>query len=130
MKMTIGDRIKQRRILCGISASELAALLGKNRSTIYRYENSDIENLPTDILEPLARVLCTSPAYLMGWTDDPTDNYHLGGNLSEDIHEQDNSEEDSEDLIILNRNAKKLTPENRKILLDMARAMLKEDFDE
>lgn len=72
--MKIGDRIKKRRIECGMSANDLASLLGKNRSTIYRYENNEIENLPTDILEPLAQALHTSPAYLMGWTNDPNAN--------------------------------------------------------
>ena len=41
--------------------------LGKDRSTIYRYEKGDIENLPLDILEPIADALQTTPQYLMGW---------------------------------------------------------------
>ena len=44
-------------------------MLNKNRATIYRYENGDIENMPIDVLEPLAKALNTTPAYLMGWTD-------------------------------------------------------------
>lgn len=35
-----------------------------------------------------------------------------------------------ENLAILNRGAKKMNPENRKKLLDIARVMFKEDFDE
>ena len=65
--MTIGERIKQRRLELKLSADEVAIRLGKNRATIYRYENSDIENLPTTVLEPLAKILETTPAYLMGW---------------------------------------------------------------
>ena len=77
--MNIGNRIKQRRIDLDISAEELAAMIGKSRATIYRYENGDIENLPTTILEPLAEALETTPAYLMGWDDAPFDydNYDL-----------------------------------------------------
>lgn len=77
--MDIGNRIKQRRIDLDISADELAEMVGKSRATIYRYENGDIENLPTTILEPLAVALSTTPAYLMGWNDDPYDydNYDL-----------------------------------------------------
>lgn len=67
--MTIGDRIKKRRKELGLSAEHVADLLGKDRSTIYRYENDDIENLPTTILEPLAKVLNTTPAHLMGWDE-------------------------------------------------------------
>lgn len=69
--MTIGKRIRERRVACGLSVSDLAKQLGKNRSTVYRYESDEIENLPTDILEPIAAALHTSPAYLMGWTEDP-----------------------------------------------------------
>ena len=65
--MTVGDRIKQCRESLGLSVEELAKLLGKHRATIYRYESNDIEKFPTDVLEPLATVLQTTPAYLMGW---------------------------------------------------------------
>ena len=65
--MTIGKRIKDRRKQLGMSADELAKRLGKDRSTIYRYEKGDIENLPLDILEPIAAALGTTPQYLMGW---------------------------------------------------------------
>lgn len=67
--MTIGERIRERRKELGISVDELAEKLGKNRATIYRYESSDIEKLPTTVLEPLSVALRTTPAYLMGWED-------------------------------------------------------------
>jgi transcriptional regulator with XRE-family HTH domain len=65
--MNIGERIKQRRKQLKMSADELGKRLGKDRSTIYRYEKGDIENLPLDILEPIAAALHTTPQYLMGW---------------------------------------------------------------
>lgn len=67
--MTIGDRIKARRIELGMSVEELGRRLGKNRTTVYRYETGYIENLPIDILEPIAAVLQTTPQYLMGWEE-------------------------------------------------------------
>ena len=43
----------------------------------------------------------------------------------------DNDEESpDEDLIILNRAAKKLTPENRKKVIDMINVLFQEDFDD
>lgn len=69
LPMRIGERIKQRRLELGYTADALAKMLNKNRATIYRYENGDIENMPIDVLEPLAKALNTTPAYLMGWTD-------------------------------------------------------------
>lgn len=71
--MKVGDRIKQRRLKLEISADELADKIGKSRATVYRYENGDIENMPTTVLEPIADALNTTPAYLMGWEDDPDD---------------------------------------------------------
>lgn len=65
--MMIGKRIKALRVKQGISIDDLANKLGKNRATIYRYEKGDIANLPLDVLEPLAKALDTTPAYLMGW---------------------------------------------------------------
>lgn len=67
VEMTNGDRIKQRRLELGLSVDEVAAKLGKNRATVYRYENNDIGDLPTVILEPLSKILDCTPAYLMGW---------------------------------------------------------------
>ena len=67
--MNIGKRIKQRRKELGMSADKLGEILGKDRSTIFRYEKGDIENLPLDILQPIAKALNTTPTYLMGWED-------------------------------------------------------------
>lgn len=44
--MTKGERIKARREALGLSVDELASRLNKNRATIYRYENGDIEDSP------------------------------------------------------------------------------------
>lgn len=65
--MHVHERIKYRRTELNMSVDELANKLNKNRTTIYRYEKGDIENLPLDILEPLANALETTPQYLMGW---------------------------------------------------------------
>lgn len=67
--MNVGDKIKQRRIELGMDADELALKIGKSRATVYRYENGEIENMPTTVLEPIARALNTTPAYLMGWKE-------------------------------------------------------------
>lgn len=67
--MPIGQRIRTIRKQQGLSIDEVARRLGKNRTTIYRYENGDIENLPLSILDPLADALNTTPSHLMGWTN-------------------------------------------------------------
>ena len=69
--MTTGARMKQRRKELGISVEAVAAALGVSVATVYRYEKGDIEKVPGALLEPLARVLHTTPAYLMGWAASP-----------------------------------------------------------
>lgn len=70
---TIGARIKDKRKELDLSVDEVAEKINKNRATIYRYENDEIENLPITVLEPLAEVLNTTPAYLMGWQEKDAD---------------------------------------------------------
>lgn len=67
--MTVGERIKQRRLAIGMSADDLGASIGKSRATIYRYESGDIENVPTTIIKQMANALQTTVEFLMGWQD-------------------------------------------------------------
>ena len=64
--MTTGERIRTRRKQLGMSVDDLAAKLGKNRATIYRYESDAIE-MPASLLKPLADALDTVPDELMDW---------------------------------------------------------------
>ena len=69
--MTTGERMKQRRKEIGLSAEKVAERLGVSPATIYRYEKGDIEKVPVDIFAELAKILQTTPAYLMGWEEKP-----------------------------------------------------------
>lgn len=80
--MTIGQRIRERRMALNMSVDDLAKRLGKNKATIYRYEKGEIENMPVDMLEPLAAALEISPAWIMGWGD-PKENL-LGAEIYND----------------------------------------------
>ena len=108
--MAIGHRIKERRKYLKMSAEELAKRLGKDRSTVYRYEKGDIENLPLDILEPIAKALDTTPQYLMGWDGEK---------------EKPTAQDDrlSEDLIELIDCIKKLPEDKIQMLLQVARSI-------
>lgn len=70
--MTTGERMKKRRKEIGFSAEKVAERLGVSPATIYRYEKGDIEKVPVDSLAELAKILQTTPAYLMGWEEQPT----------------------------------------------------------
>lgn len=67
--MTTGERMKARRKELGLSAEDIANALNVSRATVFRYEKGDIEKMPGAMLEPLAEVLHTTPAYLMGWEE-------------------------------------------------------------
>ena len=67
--MTIGDRIKQRRLELGYTQDELAKKCGyKSRSSINKIELSRALPLPKVTL--MAKALECSESYLMGWTDE------------------------------------------------------------
>ena len=68
--MTTAERIKQSRKDLGLRAEDVAERIGVSRSTMFRYENGEIEKLPINHLVPIAKALHTSVDYLMGWTED------------------------------------------------------------
>ena len=87
--MTIGERIKNRRIELGLSVDELASKLGKNRTTVYRYESGYIKDFPITIMEPLASALETTPGFLLLGDDFETKSnaeYHINMNISDREH--------------------------------------------
>ena len=93
--MLIGQKIRELRKELNISADELACKLGKNRATIYRYEKGDIENLPLDVISPLAEILETTPEHLLGWDKEGTEDatyyqiykLQLNGNELRELYE-------------------------------------------
>lgn len=119
--MRIGERIKQRRLELGYTADALAKLLNKNRATIYRYENGDIENMPIDVLEPLAKALNTTPAYLMGWQEPHQENKSITSNQIEGYYVDPETAEYAEML--------RTRPEMR-MLFSASRGISKEEMQE
>lgn len=130
--MTIGDRIKARRIELNLKVDDLAKRINKNRSTIYRYEHNDITDLSTTTLKLLAKALCTTPEVLLGYSneqntyDNPTfigqniKQYRLLKNMTADelcskakipletLNLYENAEEDQIDLPIVTKIAEAL----------------------
>ena len=76
--MTAGERIKERRKELGISAEHVAEKLGVSPATIYRYENGEIEKIPSNVLDGISKVLQTTPAFLMGWDAERREHMQLG----------------------------------------------------
>lgn len=82
----IGNRIHDRRVQLGLSVDEVAIKLGKNRATVYRYENSDIESVPINVVYELSKILDVDPSYLAGWPE-KTKNEPAPSNRDELINE-------------------------------------------
>ena len=70
---TFASRVRNRRMELGMTQNELADKLGYvSRSSVAKLE-AGVSDLPRSKIELLAEMLDTTPAYLMGWTDDPKD---------------------------------------------------------
>ncbi len=68
---SIGERIKKLREGLSITQGELAEKAGyTSHSSIAKIESGSID-LPQSKIELIATALNTTPAYLMGWKDDP-----------------------------------------------------------
>ena len=68
---TLYDRIKSRRIELGLTVEELAHKMGyKDKSSISKIENGKAD-IPQSKIAAFADALQTTPAYLMGWEEQP-----------------------------------------------------------
>ncbi len=83
-----------------------------NKSDLSQYVSGKVEP-GQDKLFVLARALNVSETWLMGYEDSDSGN-----------------QEEDEKIAILNRNAKKLTPEQRQQLIDMAKVLFREDWND
>lgn len=111
--VNIGQRIQERRKELNLSIEEIAKRLNKNRTTVYRYERGDIGNLPLETLKPLAEILETTPAYLMGW-EDKTD---------EDVREPTRDSSHVTNLVDI-VNTEEFTDDECKCLIEYARFLV------
>ena len=66
-EMGLGKRIKNRRKVLNLTADKLGEMIGKDRSTVYRYERDDIDNVSIKVVEQIANALNVTPGFLMGW---------------------------------------------------------------
>ncbi len=86
--LTKGDRIKNLRIAKSITQTELANRLKTTKQTISKYENGIVTNIPSDRVEEMARILDTTPEYILGWeieeNEKPT---VIDDGLSDDLRE-------------------------------------------
>ena len=65
----LNEKIRLRRKQLGLTLEEVGNAVGVGKSTVRKWENGDIKNMRRDKIQKLAKVLQTTPAYLMGWDD-------------------------------------------------------------
>lgn len=69
--MQVGERIKQRREALGMTQDELAKLVGyTSRSSVAKVE-ANANGMVQSKLIAFANALKTTPAYLLGWEEEP-----------------------------------------------------------
>lgn len=69
---TLYDRIKSRRTELGLTVEELAHKMGyKDKSSISKIERGKAD-IPQSKIAAFAQALETTPAYLMGWEEQPS----------------------------------------------------------
>lgn len=89
--MTLGKRIEQKRISKNLKKKELAKLINVHDTLIGKYERDEVD-LGLSKIKELARVLDTTPAYLMGWEDNQKENIDIA-NMVNDLMDNLNSDQ-------------------------------------
>ena len=85
--MTTGQKVRKLRNFVGLTQEELAHKLGyKSKTSIAHIEQGRDHSIT--ILVKLAKMLNTTPAYLMGWERDPEKKMYLFQSLDELTDEQ------------------------------------------
>ena len=120
MTEQIHERIKRLRKQNKLSVDEIVKKLNISRATYYRYESNEIEKLPLTILEPLAKILNTTPAYLMGWQE-PQQNESIISDKAEGYYVDPEIAEYAEML---------RTRPGARMLFSAAKDMSKEEMEE
>lgn len=70
--MTIGEKIRYYREMCGFTQDEVAARLGTTPQNIYKYEKGVVTNIPLKSIEVMSEMFGISPGVLTGWEKSPT----------------------------------------------------------
>lgn len=69
MSISSGEKIKELRLLSGMSQEELGRRIGVQRAAIQKYEKGTVENIPIKTIENIANVFDVSPTYIVGWCE-------------------------------------------------------------
>lgn len=66
---SIGDKIKTLRLKNNLTLEQVGNAVGVGKSTVRKWENGMIANMRRDKIVSLAKVLNTTPAFLLGYSE-------------------------------------------------------------
>ena len=99
--MEFKDRLKELRMKAGFSQEELAVKVGLKKAAINKYETGIVVNPKRSLIEKIASILDTTPAYLMGWDEKSEDAKRPVSSLTEsDMREVRREAEKIKDLLL------------------------------
>lgn len=110
--MTLGEKIRKRRIELNMTMDDLGNAIGVQRSAINKYEKGMITDLKRSTIQALANALQVSPLYLLD--DDDDDQERL-----EALHQ-------NPALGLLFDRSRKMSHDDVEFMLQMADRILKE----
>ena len=121
MKTTIYERIRDLRIKNNMSQDDLARAMGyKDRSMITKIESGKVDISQKKILA-FARVLNTTPGYLMGWRDEVK--------LDLSLFNGDRSVQHTKEARIISGGIDKMPPDRREQALNLLKVAFSEYAD-
>lgn len=68
---SIGEKIKALRLKNNLTLEQVGNAVGVGKSTVRKWENGMIANMRRDKIVSLAKALNTTPAYLLGFSEEP-----------------------------------------------------------
>ena len=126
--MNVKDIIREKRIELGMTMKEVADKVGVSEATISRWESGEIANMRRGAIFSLAKTLNISPNEIMGWKDTPLIAAEEIAPYGKKVTETDLNKMLTSGGVLMFGD-KKLTEEQKKVLLSVAAAMVKEDSD-
>lgn len=116
--MTLGEKIRARRLELNMTMDDLGQKIGVQRSAINKYEKGMITDLKRSTIHALAKALDVSPIYLLDDDPDDTDQQRL-----EALHQDPR-------LGLLFDRTQKMSHEDVETMLAVAASILKERDEE
>ena len=83
MSNELSQKLYSLRKKHNLTLEQVAEVVGVGKSTVRKWETGMIANMRRDKIALIAKALHTTPAYLMGWAEDPVESLLPEQQLSE-----------------------------------------------